>query len=237
MHMTKGFFVTGTDTGVGKTVVAAGLIKAVWMFGLRPCAMKPIETGCRRQGDVLIPQDGVFLKNIARMEEQINHIAPYRLSAPLAPMLAAEMEGVDIEPEDIMKEFVELAGRYDAAVVEGVGGLLVPIRRDYCVLDMAKDMGLPLVVVSRPSLGTINHTLLTVDRALRDGLTVAGVIINFSRPPEGSLAEESNTYALRTLCPVPLIGVMPYLPDLSDEALEKAVVKNLDLDIVRRYLL
>ncbi|MDP2168064.1 MAG: dethiobiotin synthase [Thermodesulfovibrionales bacterium] len=234
--MSKGFFITGTDTGVGKTVIAAGLIRAAYMLGVRACGMKPVETGCSRQGDVLIPADGSFLKKISRMEEAINRIVPYCFESPLSPMSASEIEGVRIDPLWVMHEFNELKKRYEFAVVEGIGGLLVPLKKGYFVLDMARDFGLPVVVVSRPSLGTINHTLLTVNYALREGLDVAGVIINYSNPPDGSLAEETNAYALRALLPVPLIGVMPYLDDMETETLERAVRKNLDLEVIRRYL-
>src|SRR3990172_8459579 len=172
--MPKGFFITGTDTGVGKTLVACALIKVIGTLGLSVGAMKPVETGCIREGGVLIPPDGMSLKSAARMDEPVTQIVPYCLENPLAPLTASEMEGTPILPEKIRRAAEELGRRYDALVVEGVGGLLVPIAPDYFVLDMARDFGLPLIVVTRPTLGTINHTLLTVKYALKEGLGVAG---------------------------------------------------------------
>jgi len=172
----KGFFVTGTDTGVGKTVIAAALIKAAGLLGVKACGMKPVETGCAREGNVMMPSDGMFLKEIARMDETVSQITPCCFEHALAPMVSAEMEGTSIDINKIRGAFDKLGRSYQAIIVEGVGGLLVPINRDYFVLDLAKEMRLPMVVVARPGLGTINHTLLTVNYALREGLNVAGII-------------------------------------------------------------
>ncbi len=229
--MAKGFFVTGTDTGVGKTVISAALVRLLKGVGLSVCAMKPIESGCMRKGDVLVPADGALLRTMAGMEEDISVVTPYALEAPLAPMVAAEREGVRIEPERIKKIFDGLAKRYDAAIVEGVGGLLVPIRRDFYVLDLAGELGLPLVVVARPGLGTINHTLLTVRCALDSGVQVAGVVINRLGPADGDQDPSwpTNPEVIRELSGVPLIGIFPYLKDISGPALEKTARENLDL--------
>lgn len=232
-----GVFITGTDTGVGKTLIAGALIRVFSSFGPRTGGMKPVETGCSRQGDALIPEDGMFLKTIARMEEPITQIVPYTFEPPVSPMTAAEMSGGSIDPLRIKREFYELKRRYDFMVVEGAGGLLAPMGQDYFSLDIPRDLGLPLIVVARPGLGTINHTLLTVRYAISNGLTVAGVIINHVMPPQGTLAEETNPSALKSLLPVPLIGSMPYLGDHSPEALEKAAFKNLDADILKRLLI
>ncbi len=233
--MAKGFFVTGTDTGVGKTVIAAALIKAIGILGGRAGGMKPIETGCTREGNSLIPSDGMFLKNMARMDETLNQISPCCFENPLAPMAAADMEERTVNLNKIRKAFEELTKTYKSIVVEGVGGLLVPINRNYFVLDLAKELGLPLIVVSRPGLGTINHTLLTVKYALKEGLKVAGVIINHTYQAEGGMAEETNPQMIKQLSPAPLIGVFPYLNAMSDEAFEKAALKNLNMDIIKKY--
>jgi dethiobiotin synthetase len=234
--MKRGFFVTGTDTGVGKTVIAGALIRAIKILGLRPFGMKPIETGTTPRGNLLMPSDGVFLKDMAQMDESINHITPYCLENPLSPMVASEMENVSIDAGRIKREFDELMKTYDAAVVEGVGGLLVPIKSDYFVIDLARDIGLPLMVVARPTLGTINHIMLTVNYALKEGLKVAGVIINYSRPPEGTLAEETNPQALKKLLPVPFIGVFPHMREMSSEAIDKAAIKYLNLGVIKNEL-
>lgn len=234
--MAKGFFVTGTDTGVGKTIIAAALIKAVGILGVRACGMKPIETGCSREGDELIPADGMFLKNIARMDETSSYVTPCCFEHPLAPIVAADIEGVPSDLNKIKKAFKMLTRTYDAIVVEGVGGLLVPINKEYFILDLAKEFGLPLIIVSRPGIGTINHTLLTVNYAVKEGLDVAGIIINYTYQSKGSAAEETNPQIIKQLSPAPLIGVFPYLSEISDEAFERAVIKSLNMDIIRKYL-
>jgi dethiobiotin synthetase len=235
-HRTKGFFITGTDTGVGKTVITVALIKAICRLGFTACGMKPIESGCLQQGDVLVPSDGMFIKTIAHMEENIGHITPCRFKSPLAPLPASEIEGITVDFEKIKKAFADLSRKYDAVIIEGIGGLLVPITRNYSVIDMAKDFNLPLIVVSRPSLGTINHTMLTVNYALKEGLRVAGIIINYSQPPENTLAETTNPEIIKQIGPVPVIGIFPYLTDMESATIKEAAEKNLDIELVSAFL-
>lgn len=232
----KGFFVTGTDTGVGKTVITVALIKAIGLLGIRACGMKPIETGCIKEGDILVPLDGMFIKTITHMEETIKDITPCCYESPLAPLPASEIEGVPVDFGKIQKAYTDLSKKYDAIIVEGIGGLLVPIKRDYFVLDLARDFGLPIIAVSRPDLGTLNHTMLTVNYAIKEGLNVAGIIINYNRPPGDTLAEDSNPEIIKQISPVPIIGVFPYLKDLESSTIEKAVVKNLDIETIKKYL-
>lgn len=234
--MAKGFFITGTDTGVGKTVITVALIKAICRLGFTAGGMKPIESGCLQQGDVLVPSDGMFIKTITHMEENIGHITPCRFKSPLSPLPASEIEGITVDFEKIRKAFAALSKKYDVVIVEGIGGLLVPITGNYFVIDMAKDFNLPLIVVSRPSLGTINHTMLTVNYALKEGLRVAGIIINYNQPPENTLAEATNPEIIKRLSPVPVIGIFPYLTDLEDTTIERAIVKNLNLELIKKYL-
>jgi dethiobiotin synthetase len=246
--MTKGFFITGTDTGVGKTVISAALIKVARTLGLKPCGMKPIETGCSKQkfkvkssklkvqDRDLIPHDGMFLKKIAVVNASLDLITPVRFENPLAPLAASEIEGRAVDLGTIKKAYQELSLRYDAMIVEGIGGLLVPIKKNYFVLDLAADLGLPVVVVARPGLGTINHTLLTVNYALKAGLTVAGIIINYTRPHEGTPAEVTNPDVIKQISPVPLLGVFPFLTDFKSATIEKAAERNLNREIIKKYL-
>jgi dethiobiotin synthetase len=232
----KGFFITGTDTGVGKTVISVALIKAAGLLGFRAGGMKPLETGCLKEGDVLIPSDGMFIKTMAHMEENIKNISPCCFENPLAPLPASEIEGIPVELTNIRSAYIHLVRNYDVVIIEGIGGLLVPIKRDYFFIDLARDFGLPLIVVSRPGLGTLNHTMLTVNYAIKEGLDVAGIIINYSRPPEDTLAEETNPDIINQISPVPIIGIFPYLKDLEGSTIEKAVIKNLNLEIIKKYL-
>jgi dethiobiotin synthetase len=246
--LAKGFFITGTDTGVGKTIISAALIKAVQILGLKSCGMKPIETGCSKQkfkgksskvkvqDRDLMPLDGIFLRSMGDAKESIDLVTPVRFQSPLAPLAASEMEGRAVDLGTIKKAYQKLSLKYDAMIVEGIGGLLVPIRKNYFVLDLASDMGLPVVVVARPGLGTINHTLLTVNYALRQDLIVAGIIINYSHPPENSLAEKTNLAVIAGVCDIPVIGVFPHLRNLGSATIQKAAAENVDFDVIRKYL-
>jgi dethiobiotin synthetase len=236
VRMGKGFFVTGTDTGVGKTVITAALIKTTTLLGFKTCGMKPIETGCSKEGNVFIPSDGMFLKTTAHMQESVDVVTPCCYENPLAPLPASEIEGVSVDIQKMKDAYAHLSAKYEVVIVEGIGGLLVPITRNYFVLDLARDYDLPLIVVSRPGLGTLNHTLLTTQYAENEGLAVAGIIINYSHHPEDTLAEETNPEILKQISKVPIIGIFPYLKDLGSETLEKAVVKSLDFGILKKYL-
>jgi len=232
----KGFFITGTDTGVGKTIIAGTLIRVLSFLGVKTGAMKPVESGCMREGDVLIPSDGIFLKRTAQMQESIKQVTPFCFESPLAPLPASKLEKKNISITEIRKVFYRLYSHYDAVVMEGIGGLMVPLKTNYFVVDLARETGLPLIVVAKPGLGSINHTMLTVNYALREGLQVAGIIINYSHPPENSLAEETNPQVLKQICPVPLIGIFPYLKNRDESMIEKTALKNLDLEVIKKYL-
>lgn len=232
----KGFFVTGTDTGVGKTIIAGVLIKTFNVLGLKTGGMKPIESGCVREGGVLIPSDGMFLKQTANMQEPITLITPCCFEHALAPLPASEIEKKHISIPDIRKAFYSLYKNYQTMIVEGVGGLMVPLKKNYFVVDLAKELGLPLIIVAKPGLGTINHSMLTVNYALKEGLAVAGLIINYCHPAENSLAEETNPQLLEQISPVPIIGIFPHLNNRDDDTILTAM-KNLDMELLQKYII
>lgn len=235
--MSKGFFITGTDTGVGKTVVSAAIIRLLRSIGIAAAAMKPVETGCKSEGGSLLPEDAIFLKRIAGMDEAADIVAPYRYKSPLAPLAAAETDATPLPDLDVIKKLFEyLSGKYEAVVVEGAGGLMVPLTERYYMLDLAAELGLPLIVVSRPGLGMINHSLLTIKCALNAGLDVGGLVINYSSLPENSLAEKTNPELVQRLSPVPLMGIFPYLAEINEEAIDAAVQNCLDAEILKRNL-
>lgn len=230
-----GLFVTATDTGVGKTVVSALLIRGMRRRGFRTGAMKPAETGCPEVGGRLVPQDGELLREMAEMDEPLDVVVPERFAPPLAPLVAARVEGRSVDLKRIIGTFGRLRAAHDMMVVEGAGGLLVPFAETgtgiYYVADLVRDLGLPLVVVARPGLGTLNHTLLTVREALREGLAVKGVVINYAQEAAGGLAERTNAAVLEEILrPVPLLGVVPHLPRISRSALDDAAESCMDFD-------
>jgi dethiobiotin synthetase len=169
-----GVFVTGTGTEVGKTVVAAVLARTLAEEGKRVAVFKPAVTGLEEEGET----DHALLRRASGSSQSDDEIAPYRYQPPASPHLAAALAGEEIHPERLRQAAREAAADADAIVCEGVGGFLVPLSPTYLVRDLAADLGHPLVVVASPGLGTINHTLLTLESARAAGLEVAAVVLN-----------------------------------------------------------
>ena len=207
----QGIFVAGTDTGVGKTIIAGGLAAFYRTRSLRVGVMKPIESGCERLEDGLHPHDALFLKKMSSSSDDLDDIVPYRLEHPLTPSVAADLAGVEIDLARIHRAYRRLEDRHDVMLVEGVGGLLAPLFHHLNSVDVIRLLAIPLIVVARNALGTINHTLLTVEHARRNGLNIIGIIINnCSSSPD--LSAETNPQVIEALAGVPLLGVMPYVP-------------------------
>ncbi len=212
--MGKGIFVTGTDTGVGKTLVACGLAALLRESGYKVGVMKPAETGCAEKDGKPFPQDAFYLKEASGCEEPLERICPYRLSEPLAPSVAAERAGVKIDISYIQTLYGEISEKHDITLVEGAGGLLVPIVPSYTYADLAKLLKLPLLVVAANRLGVINHLILTLEHASCRELRVLGYVLNhFEIQP--SLAAETNTEALLSLTAVPCLGEIPFIEELE----------------------
>jgi dethiobiotin synthetase len=218
----RGVFVTGTDTGVGKTLVACVLVRGLRARGLDVGVMKPVETGAGAAG----PLDARALREAAGVEDPLELVCPFALALPAAPTVAAEDEGRDIDLGAIASAFATLASRHQYVVVEGAGGLLVPVADGASMADLARALALPLLVVARASLGTINHTLLTLEAARARALRVAGVVISH---PGGALprADAANLGALRAELGELLVGEIPPL-----RAGEAPAADAIDLDAI-----
>jgi dethiobiotin synthetase len=225
--MGKGVFITGTDTGIGKTFVAVRLIKALKDRGLSVCPMKPAESGCSVRKGQLIPADAIKLMKASGAKEPLDMINPYRLKHPLAPSVAAEIEGVRINRKKILSAYGRLSKKYDITIVEGAGGIMVPVYKKYLFLDLAEDLKLPVVIVARPGLGTINHTLLTIEAVRQRGLHVLGVILNYAEKYGKGLSEKTNPEVIEKLGRAPVLGVVPHLPK-GTEVFNKATEYILD---------
>jgi dethiobiotin synthetase len=204
--------VTGTDTGVGKTVVACALVAALGARGWRVAAMKPVETGVERPGP---DTDAARLRHAAGDRDALDEVCPLTFAEPLAPWVAAERSGRTVDVARLDAAYARLSSARDAIVVEGAGGLLVPFDRALTFADLATRWGLALVVVAANRLGVINHTLLTVREAQRAGLDVRVVVLNDVAEGDGP-AERTNEKALTALLsPIPII----HLPRLASHAL------------------
>jgi dethiobiotin synthetase len=208
-----GLLVTGTDTGVGKTVVAAAI--ADWFARRRQrrvAVLKPVATGCMGRPEGLVSEDAEFLARHAGGRFPPHVVCPVRYVEPLAPAVAAERTGEPVDWAAVGRSMREMAAVSDVMVVEGVGGLMVPMDATHTFLDVAVWLNLPAVVVARPGLGTINHTLLTVDALRRAGVNVAGVVVNRNPAENVDVATETNPRALERWGKVPVLCVVPDEP-------------------------
>lgn len=212
--MKPGVFITGTDTGVGKTVVSAGLALALRARGIKVGVMKPVATGCVGMDKRLVSMDAVFLLE-AGENEYPALTNPSRYRNPLAPSVAATIEKREVDIEGIIRAYKEMQKHYDFIIVEGVGGLLVPIKNNYYVANLIREFKLPLVIVSRPGLGTINHTLLTIDASLIRGFEMRGIIFNRLPEVNYSVAEITNPKVIQDLSGIPVLGSLPDMPDVD----------------------
>lgn len=219
--MKKVYFITGTDTGVGKTVASAVLGVLLQKSGLKVAYLKPVQCG---------GADTKVVKRILDLPEPLVELNPYFLQEPLSPHLALSRAGIKFSRPKILAALNALQDRYDVVLVEGAGGLMVPIDRDYLMVDLARDVGAPVVVVARLGLGTINHTLLTVEQARMKGLDVAGVIFNSVSRKSGGIPEKNNPLAVESLGRVPVLGTIPFLPALNRQ---KIIGSGASVDVRR----
>jgi len=211
----RGLFVTGTDTNVGKTQVAAGLTAALRQRGLKAGYFKPVQSGCPEEGGRLIPTDARIAQEMANLPEPLDLLTPITLRLPLAPGVAAAREGAKVDLDRVAGAFRELGKRYAFLVVEGAGGLYVPlVDNDFLVLDLIRWLQLPLLVVARAGLGTINHTALTVLAARQARIAVAGVVLNRCSVAPG-LAEQTNPAVIEAITGVSILGKVPEISNLD----------------------
>lgn len=209
--MERAFFITGTDTGVGKTFVTSAIVRTLRARGVDVGVMKPVETGCgSNPDDSLVPSDARALMDAAGVDDPIDMVCPYRFAPPLAPNVAARLAGVSIDTAKIRAAFLELVSRHDVVLVEGAGGLLVPLTDGELMADLAALLSTPVVVVAPSRLGVINHTLLTVECAIKRGLDVRGIILNNPGPPPADDPSiEHNAEELALLADLPVAGPLP----------------------------
>lgn len=226
-------FVTGTDTGIGKTLITGALTWALNQRGFEVGCFKPIQSG-----DLLHDQTGDAwrLKALSGLSDPLEHIGHYALSEPLAPRLAAERAGSTITREQLLARCREAESRHRHLMVEGAGGLAVPLTRDCTVTELALDLGYPVLIVARPSLGTVNHTVLTVHYARSHGLNVAGVIISGYGRNGVDLAEQHNARYIEEYADVKVMGQIPWLrEDVSIEETRLGVNSAVDMNALAPF--
>jgi dethiobiotin synthetase len=204
-----GLLVTGTDTGIGKTIIAGAIADWFRRQGKRIAVCKPAGSGCVHRREGLVSEDAEFLAHCANTHHPLDVVCPVRYAEPLAPAIAAERVGAPLDWSVIDRAIQTMSRDSDVMIVEGVGGLMVPMDEKHTFLDVARWLQLPAVVVGRPALGTINHTLLTVN-VLRDaGVKVAGVVINRYPAETPTVAEETNPRAIERWGKVPVLAIVP----------------------------
>lgn len=210
-------YVTGTDTGIGKTLASASLLHALRARGLRAAGMKPVASGCERIDGAWRNADALALQRAGEPGIAYADINPFALEHPLAPELAARDAGIEVTLEPILAAHARLAARVDALVVEGVGGWAAPLSASLMQADLVRALRLPVVLVVGLRLGCLNHALLSARAIAADGLHLAGWIGSHVDPAMARV--EDNLALLRARLPAPCWGVLPHAPDGEPQAL------------------
>ncbi|MEW6139872.1 MAG: dethiobiotin synthase [Thermodesulfobacteriota bacterium] len=207
----RGIFIAGTDTGVGKTVVSSGLVRLARRYGIRCAGLKPVETGCIAKSGELFPEDGARLVEASEGEITLDECAPLRFSIPASPARAAALEGSQIYPSDLVEHVRAVAEKVELIVVEGAGGLMVPIDERTMMIHFIERLGFPVLLVARSRLGTINHTMLSLEALRNRGIGILGVVVSCTDATPGPEEGYSAGDLGRLASPVRVV-TLPHLP-------------------------
>ncbi|MBN1392218.1 MAG: dethiobiotin synthase [Sedimentisphaerales bacterium] len=206
----SGLFITGTDTGVGKTLIAGAIAKILTDKGRKVGVFKPIATGCKHKWDGLISNDTEFLAYCANSDLSPSTITPVGYRTPAAPIVSAAREGRPVDFNKIATAYKDICRDSDTVLVEGIGGVRVPLTEEFDLLDLAVEFALPAVIVARPNLGTINHTLMTIDCVRAAKLKIAGVVINGYNAAESTTAEDTAPEVIAQCSGADILSVVPF---------------------------
>ncbi|WP_134684771.1 dethiobiotin synthase [Brevibacillus migulae] len=235
----KGLFITGTGTGVGKTAVTAYLTALCRDIGIKAAAYKPIQSGAVLVEGQLLSPDVMVYQSVAGKTSERSELCTYCLAEEASPHLAARRAGVTIQPEAIQRTFDKLTSEYDIVLVEGAGGLAVPLAAQaghyWMTADLVRQLALPLLIVTSPHLGTINHTLLTIQYAKAQQLPVFGMIVN-GLSEEPTLVEADNLSVLEQLGQLPILGIVPQFSEPITAALTCALQRKKAYIDVKRLM-
>ena len=212
--MSRGIFITGTDTGVGKTEIACAIVRLLRARGVDVGVMKPVASGCGVMGGRVLSVDTLRLVAAAQVEDTPEQVTPVAYQAPLAPAAAARLENVPFDPERISAGYRRIAERHEFVLVEGIGGVLVPLDETTLLVDLIGLLDLPVLIVARAGLGTINHTLLSVRECVRQGVEVRGVIFSQTASGAEDPSIATNARLVEAYAGVPVLGQVPYLSDM-----------------------
>jgi dethiobiotin synthetase len=228
-HM--GLFITATDTGAGKTLVSGAIAKILSAQGKKIGVLKPIATGCRKVRGTLVSEDAEFLSACIDDKLTLDLINPIRYEIPASPFACERAEKKKVDLKKIFHAYKQICRNSDFVIVEGIGGAKVPLTNNYDVLDLAKDLKLPVVIVAGAKLGTINHTLLTIEAVRHKGLSLAGIVINGYDKKTADYAEKSNAEIIKKLGKVKILAVVPYDKKVSTE---KKIIGQKVLNALRK---
>src|SRR4030042_3038001 len=223
----KGLFITGTDTGVGKTLIAGAIAKSRSQKGKTTGVFKPVAAGSRRQREGLVSSDAEFLAHCSDSEFALDDINPVNFTMPAAPFACEQIENRKIELEKIVTAYNYICSNTDCIIVEGIGGIRVPITKDVDVLELAKAFELPVVIVARPNLGPINHTLLTIDAVRSVNLPLAGVVISGYDESRTDFAQQSAPAVIAQTGRTQILSGVPFDHETD---IEKGIIGNIVLD-------
>ncbi|MFH1423140.1 MAG: dethiobiotin synthase [Planctomycetota bacterium] len=208
--MANGIFITATDTGAGKTTIGVALAAYLQKKGCNIGVMKPVESGGTSDSQVYTA--------VIKTGDPPELINPYHFNMPVSPHQAAREEGKEVKYEVIESAFNQLSAKHDFVIIEGAGGLLSPITDELLSADLIKKFQLPILVIAKPQVGTINHTLLTLRCAEQMGIPIIGIIINYSQDTRGGIATKSKPEEFSKFTTVPLLGILPYLGYISQRS-------------------
>jgi len=214
----SGLFIAGTDVGVGKTLIAGAIAKILTDNGLKVGVFKPIATGCNRHWEGLISCDTEFLANCANSDLSLSTITPLGYITTAAPIVGAAQEGRPIDFDSIAAAYKDICESADVVVVEGIGGVRMPLTAEFDLLDLAVEFSLPVVIISRLGLGTINHTLMTIDCIRAAKLEIAGVVLNGYDATEITIAEETAGQVIAQCGGVNILCSVPFDETVDVEA-------------------
>jgi len=230
LALNRGVFIVGTDTDVGKTVITAGIVHVLRKNGINACSFKAVQSGGIEENSRLISGDTKLVKEVCNIDEEYELMNPYCLKTSVSPHLAARLEKVDINRQNILDTYARLSEKYEFIVAEGAGGIIVPIiERRYFIYDLIRDLNLPVIITARADVGTINHTALTVKFAESIGLDIKGIIINRYT---NEIHVEDNIETIKEITNKDIIGVIDDLNNYDEnnyKALKTEFEKKIDI--------